>query len=109
MAVKDFSQTPSAFRRWVAPYLIRRETNVLKHLQGVPGVPRYFGRIDHLAFAMEYIEGTPIANFKQGELAPEVFGKIQHIIDAIHAIFRQYELAEAGPVDSSVSAACLIS
>lgn len=84
-AVKDFSASPRAFRRWVAPFLVRREVAVLKHLQGVPGVPKYFGRIDRLAFVMEYIEGTPIANFKTGELSPQVFETIQKVINAIHA------------------------
>lgn len=83
-AVKDFSASPRAFRRWVAPFLVRRETAVLQHLQGVHGVPKYFGRIDRLAFVMEYIEGTPLANFKEGELPPEVFETMQRTIDTIH-------------------------
>lgn len=84
-AVKDYSAAPRAFRRWVAPLLVRREIAVLKHLQGVPGVPKYFGRIDRLAFTMQYIEGTPIADFKEGELPPQAFETIQRVIDAIHA------------------------
>lgn len=84
-AVKDFNQAPSAFRRWIAPILVRREIAALRHLQGTPGVPRFLARIDRLAFAMEYIEGTPLAEFKEGELAPEVFGRVQAVIDGIHA------------------------
>ncbi|MDF2441484.1 MAG: hypothetical protein JWN98_2468 [Abditibacteriota bacterium] len=84
-AVKDYVSAPRAFRRCIAPLLVRRETAVLKHLPGVPGVPKYFGRIDRLAFSMQYIEGTPIANFKEGELSPQVFETIQRVIDGIHA------------------------
>jgi predicted Ser/Thr protein kinase len=83
-AVKDFSGTPPLFRRWVAPYLVRRELRALQHLQGVPGVPQFYGSLDRLAFAMEYIEGTPIAQFSIGELAPEVFPRVQNVIDGIH-------------------------
>lgn len=83
-AVKDFATAPPAFRRWIAPFLVRREIAALRHLQGTPGVPAFLGRIDRLAFAMEYVEGTPLANFKEGELAPEVFGRVQTVIDAIH-------------------------
>jgi predicted Ser/Thr protein kinase len=84
VAVKDYAGTPRAFRRWVAPFLVRREVAVLQHLQGAPGVPRYFGRIDRLAFVMEFIEGTPLADFKQGELEPDVFERVQRVIDGIH-------------------------
>ena len=84
-AVKDFLNTPFLFRAFVAPFLARREAKALKHLAGAPGVPQYLGRIDARAFAMEYISGTPIANFGMGEIAPEVFPRIQEVIDGIHA------------------------
>jgi RIO-like serine/threonine protein kinase len=85
-AVKDFSRVENkAFRRLVAPLLIAREIKALRALDGTPGVPKYFGRIDRLAFAMEYIEGTPVADFAEGELDPIVFPRVQEVIDAVHA------------------------
>ena len=85
VAVKDFAQTSRAFRRWVAPFLVRRECAALRRLQGVPGVPRFYGRIDRLALAMEYIEGRPLDTFAQGQLPAEAFARAQEVIDAIHA------------------------
>jgi predicted Ser/Thr protein kinase len=83
-AVKDFRNTPFAFRTFVAPFLVKRESRALRFLAGTPGVPRYYGRIDARAFAMEYISGTPIAEFGMGQIAPEVFPRIQEVIDGIH-------------------------
>jgi predicted Ser/Thr protein kinase len=84
-AVKDFSHVEHrAFRLWIAPLLVAREAKALRTLNVTPGVPRYFGKIDRLAFAMEYIEGTPIADFAEGELDPVVFPRVQQAIDAIH-------------------------
>ena len=83
-AVKDFAETPPLFRRFIAPYLVRREVRALRVLQGTPGIPQIYGRIDRHAFALEYIEGTPLAEFKEGELAPEVFARVQSVIDGIH-------------------------
>jgi predicted Ser/Thr protein kinase len=60
-AVKDFAATPPFFRRFVAPYLVQRELRALRVLQGTPGIPEVYGRIDRHAFALEYIEGTPMA------------------------------------------------
>ncbi|MDQ3812340.1 MAG: phosphotransferase [Armatimonadota bacterium] len=84
-AVKDFINTPLLFRLFVAPLLLKREIKALRHLAGVPGVPQFYGRIDRYAFAMQYVEGTPIATFSLGELPPEVFPRVQRVIDAIHA------------------------
>jgi predicted Ser/Thr protein kinase len=84
-AVKDFSATPLLFRLFVAPWLIRRETRALRWLNGTPGVPRYLGRVDRLAFALEFVEGTPLDRYAKGELPAEVFPKVQAAIDAIHA------------------------
>jgi len=83
--VKDFATTPPAFRRFVAPLLVSREIRALQYLRSTPGVPEYYGRIDSLAFVMEYIAGTPIATFSKGELPPEVFPRVQQVIDEIHA------------------------
>jgi predicted Ser/Thr protein kinase len=84
-AVKDFSKVENkAFRRFVAPLLVAREAKALRALKGTPGVPEYFGKIDRLAFAMEYVEGRPVADFAEGELDPAVFPRVQAVIDAIH-------------------------
>lgn len=83
-AVKDFANTPPKFRRYVAPFLIGREIKALKHLEGTPGVPRFYGRVDRYAFAMEFIEGRPIADFEPGELSLQTLKNVQNSIDAIH-------------------------
>lgn len=83
-AVKDFMRTPPKFRRFIAPILVRREVRALRALAGTPGVPHLYKRIDRYAFAMEYIEGTPVADFAEGELDPAVFPRVQEVIDAIH-------------------------
>jgi predicted Ser/Thr protein kinase len=84
-AVKDYSRAPRKFRRFVAPLLISREVKALRALESTPGVPRLVKKIDRLAFAMEFIDGTPIADFEEGALDPQVFPRVQKVIDAIHA------------------------
>jgi RIO-like serine/threonine protein kinase len=84
-AVKDYARAPKQFRRFVAPFLLNREERALRHLEGTAGVPRVLARVDRLALAMEYIEGTPLDRFSLGELAPEVFPRVQEVIDRVHA------------------------
>ncbi len=83
-AVKDFAGTPAKFRLFIAPWLVSREVKALKFLDGTPGVPRFYGRIDRLAFALEFIEGTPVADFPEGTLPTTVLPRVQEAIDAIH-------------------------
>ena len=83
-AVKDFADTPAKFRRFVAPFLVGREMKALQYLDGTSGVPRFFGRVDRFAFAMEYIEGKPIADFGAGEISAQALQNVQKSIDAIH-------------------------
>lgn len=84
-AVKDFSATRGLFKLLVAPWLIGREVKALRRLEGTPGVPRLLGRVDRYAFALEYVEGTPLDRYAKGELEPWVFPKVQQAVDAIHA------------------------
>jgi predicted Ser/Thr protein kinase len=84
-AVKDYANAKTWFKTLVAPFLLRREWRALRALDGVPGVPRAYGRPDRYALTMEFIEGTPLDTFHKGELAPEIFPRVQAAIDAIHA------------------------
>ncbi|PQV65348.1 serine/threonine protein kinase [Abditibacterium utsteinense] len=84
-AVKDFSKLPPLFRLFIAPILVKREVKALRHLDGTPGIPRFFGQIDRLAFAIEFIEGRPISGIHKGEMPPEVFGRMARVVEAMHA------------------------
>ncbi len=85
VAIKDFARAPKWFRRLVVPLLVARECRALKHLKGTPGIPRFVGKIDRVAFALQFIEGTPISTFAKGELAPEVFPRIAQVVEGMHA------------------------
>jgi glycosyltransferase involved in cell wall biosynthesis/predicted Ser/Thr protein kinase len=82
--VKDFAGTPRWFRRFIAPFLVRRETKTLEYLRDFSAVPCLYTRIDSLAFAMEYIEATPICDLEVGKVQAEVFTNLEKVIDALH-------------------------
>jgi predicted Ser/Thr protein kinase len=84
-AAKDYARAPRFFRRVVAPFLLNREERALRFLHDVPGVPQVWTRVDRQCLVMELVEGTPMDRFKTGELAPEVFPRVQDVIDRIHA------------------------
>ena len=85
LAVKDFARTPAKFRNTVAPILVARECKALRHLDGTPGIPRFYGRVDALAFAMQFIEAKPLDLFHAGEVEEPVFSRIEAVIANMHA------------------------
>ncbi len=65
------------FRGW----LVRRELRAYEQLAGHPAVPRAFGRVDDLAFALEYRPGEVMGPRLSGQVPG---GFIPELRDAVH-------------------------
>jgi len=84
VVVKDYARRPSWVRRWLAPRLIDRELAMIRRVQGVPGVPRAYGRIDSLAFALEWMEGQPLRRrTHRNSLPPSFFLSLEAMLEAL--------------------------
>src|SRR5262249_3283661 len=83
--VKDFSRR-SFWGRLAGRLQIARETKAYRRLEGVAGVPRFVGRIDPWALALERLDARQLA-FEQ--VAPahgeRYVPKLPVILDALHA------------------------
>lgn len=55
--VKDYSHINILLRHTLCRYLIKREIKALRHLEGIEGVPSYFGRYGKFGFSMQFIKG----------------------------------------------------
>ncbi|HLF92696.1 MAG TPA: RIO1 family regulatory kinase/ATPase [Planctomycetota bacterium] len=82
--LKDYRSKNAITRNVVAPLLVRREFDILKHLEGVPGIPRVFKVLEKRALLMEYIEGRTIGKFRPGELPDAVYEKLCSTVRAMH-------------------------
>jgi serine/threonine protein kinase len=82
--VKDYSKRPWLYRIAVGMVSTWREKVVYQKLQGLPGVPRLFGKLDRYALVVEYIPGKDASQVKPGLVGPEFFNKLQKIVDRIH-------------------------
>jgi serine/threonine protein kinase len=71
--------------RWYGRWQIRREASIYRRLSGIPGVPRYYGRIGKNAMAIEFIEGDRISQWKRRELPPTLFFRLWDLIERIHS------------------------
>ena len=82
--VKDFGRKVLPVR-WYGRWQIRREASIYRRLSGVPGVPRYYGRIGKNAMAIEFIQGERISQWKRRELPPALFSRLWSLIEEIHS------------------------
>lgn len=82
--VKDYSKTPWLYRMFVGRVSTWRERAIYQKLHGLPGIPRYFGRLDRYALVVEYIPGQAASQVKPGLVGPEFFDRLQSVVDRIH-------------------------
>lgn len=55
--VKDYSHANFLLRYTLCRYFVEREIKALIHLQGIEGVPVFYGQYGQFGFCMQYIEG----------------------------------------------------
>ncbi len=82
--LKDYRPRNALTRAILGPLLVRREFSVLRHLEGIPGIPRAFRIVEGRALLMEHIEGRTIGKFRPGDLPDAVFGRLCETVRAMH-------------------------
>ena len=85
LVVKDFASKPWPWRL-LGRLQVGREAAAYRHLEGEPGIPRFLGRVDAHAIAIERIEGHRLA------FAPDRFERgawyvagLREIVARMHA------------------------
>jgi len=83
--VKDFRGCPLLWRATYGRWLTRRETRAYERLAGLPDLPRFLGRIDRYAVAIEWVPGTCIGKCAYGSLGEETFVRLARSVEALHS------------------------
>jgi len=83
--VKDFARKPR-WARLVGRLMIARESRAYRALGALPGLPRFVGRIDAHALAIDYVAAVPLAfapeRTRDGE---RKLRELRSIVDRLHA------------------------
>lgn len=101
--VKDYGRRPAPIRATVGRFSVWREVTIYRILRGVPGIPRFLGRIDDHAFAVERVDGTPVSECRQGRLPDgflprlEALVRLMHARGVVHGDLRQRQNILVGP------------
>jgi RIO-like serine/threonine protein kinase len=82
--VKDFRNCPWLLRATYGRYVLAREVAAYERLEGVPGVPRFLGRVDGDAFAVEWVPGKDLGKCPKGSLRAETFERLGATVAEMH-------------------------
>ncbi len=77
---RDFCGLPLA---WLGEWFRRHEESIYRALAGVPGVPRWIGRVECGGYAMEFIDGRPLDHDPPPPKG--FFDDLRKLFDAVHA------------------------
>ncbi len=81
--VKDFAPRRVLLRATFGRWITAREARAWRALAGHPSVPRFLGRIDALALALEYRPGRALS--RQLELPAGFVSKLEAAVASMHA------------------------
>ena len=85
IVVKDFAPRSRWVRATLGRWITSREIRAYRALAGLACTPRYLGRVDALAFAVEYRPGRRMSRRLAGELAPGFAARLEDAVAALHA------------------------
>jgi RIO-like serine/threonine protein kinase len=84
LVVKDYAPRAAWVRGILGRAMVRREVRAYQLLKDLPGVPRFAGQVDSLAFAVEFVEGRDLSHFRRGEIPDEFFVILQNLLESVH-------------------------
>ena len=83
LVVKDFAPRSRWVRATLGRWITAREARAWQRLDGHPDVPRFYGHIDPLAFAVEYRPGRKLS--RSLEVDADFLPRLEHAVDQMHA------------------------
>ncbi|HUT37658.1 MAG TPA: hypothetical protein VNE39_29525 [Planctomycetota bacterium] len=84
LIVKDFAENAWPLRHVYGRWIVANEARVYSRLAGVEGVPTFRGRLDALAFAVDYIEATSLKAHRRRSLPAAVFDRLAALQASLH-------------------------
>lgn len=85
LILKDYSCRPLLGRLW-GRWVVAREQEVLRRLNGIPGVPQWRGAVGHYGFLMTELAGDPLPRRGlRARTGPEFFDACMRLLESVHA------------------------
>lgn len=85
VVVKDYSTNGFLFRNTIGRFLVWRECKAYRRLQGLDGVPAFYGTLEGLALIVEALPGQNVEGLEHETRLPEKFFQdLRALVEEIH-------------------------
>ncbi|MBM4032876.1 MAG: hypothetical protein FJ291_13960 [Planctomycetes bacterium] len=84
LIVKDFGHAPWLVRQLYGRWVVARESRIYRLLDGMAGVPRFRGRLDGLAFAVDYVDAPSLGAKRRNSVPAVVFERLGSLLATLH-------------------------
>ena len=101
IAVKDYGARSFLIRQLLGRLMIRWETAAYRAGEGIPGLPRFLGRLGSFSLATEWVDARPLSKFPAASLRTAHFDAARRTLDELHA--RGIAMADLHRADVLVS------
>jgi hypothetical protein len=85
VVVKDYAERGFFLRHVIGPFLVNREIQAYRRLEGIRGIPRFLGRVDRHAFVLEFVDGRTFSARERGRLDGAFFSQMEETVRGMHA------------------------
>lgn len=82
--LKEFRNTDPLTASLIGPAMVRREEAALRRLEGLPGIPKLYGKDGRHGLILEFIEGRPMKSYKAGELPDRFLRSLSDLVSRMH-------------------------
>ncbi len=84
LVVKDYHSGKSLFGRLLGRFLIYREKAAYERLDGLLGIPRYYGTLDPYALILQHVPARSVTEISPDEIPPGFFELLSHLVETLH-------------------------
>ena len=84
LVIKDYATGDSRFKRLMGRYLVAREKVAYRRLQGVPGIPKYYGTLDSYTLVLQRIQAHPVLEVPSEQLPGNFLATLADLVRDLH-------------------------
>ncbi len=85
LLVKDYGSGKSPFGRLLGRFLVFREKMAYGRLNGLPGIPSYYGTVDPYALILQHVPAEPVLDVDREQIPAEFFRLLSELVKKLHS------------------------
>jgi len=85
LLIKDYGSGKSLFGQLLGRFLVFREKIAYERLNGLPGIPSYYGTVDPYALILQHVPTEPILDVDYEQIPADFFHLLSELVENLHS------------------------